>query len=111
MMPPIDPCIPPPSPPLPPLPPIVGVPVMIPPIVPAQPPTAWGTNVKLVTCHWCGYDFAYLMARSVGGGSRERAVLRLRKILLLDCDAVPCPSCGSYQPNMVRLLKRRHRLG
>jgi hypothetical protein len=51
------------------------------------------------------------MARAVTGGNRHRATARLQKALLLECDPVPCPSCGSYQADMIAVLKRQHRRG
>jgi hypothetical protein len=29
-------------------------------------------------------------------------------MLQLECDPVPCPACGNYQTDMVRLLQRRY---
>jgi hypothetical protein len=48
------------------------------------------------------------MFRTVHGRDRNRAEARIRLVLQIECDPVPCPSCGSYQPDMVRRLKRRY---
>jgi hypothetical protein len=32
-------------------------------------------------------------------------------MLQFECDPIPCPSCGSYQLDMIRLLKRHYRTG
>jgi hypothetical protein len=32
-------------------------------------------------------------------------------MLQVECDPIPCPSCGGYQPDMIRLLKRRYCAG
>src|SRR5262249_10941078 len=71
-------------------------------------PTAWGSNVKFVTCACCGRHFCYRMSRAVTDRHRERAEARIREMLQFEYDPIPCPSCGHYHPEMTRLLKRRY---
>src|SRR5436305_1687357 len=72
-------------------------------------PGAWGTNGKFVACHWCQGCFTYRIVRSVAGRSAARAEMRLRQVLNIEQDPVPCPSCGCYQPDMLILVKRAYR--
>lgn len=95
---------------IPPPPPFVPPPI-IPPAAAVAQPTAWGSNIQFVTCTWCGRRFCYRLTRAVAAGSQQDAETRLQRVLQLECDAIPCPQCGSYQPEMVRLLKRQHRSG
>lgn len=74
---------------------------------------------KPVRCLHCGAEFVYRMTRTAKGeapidlGDRAglaaewdaRANAQIR--LLRECDAVPCPDCGRYQEDMVRMLKFR----
>ena len=99
------------------IPPTSPSPVGPPPVI-MPPPigwpggvTAWGTNVRFVTCQSCGHDFPYRLSRTVTSGRQERAEARIRKVLQTECDPVPCPSCGNYQPSMIPLLRHRHRSG
>jgi hypothetical protein len=51
------------------------------------------------------------MSRVVAIGGQQWARSRLQKRLQLECDQIPCPECGSYQPDMVPLLQRRYQSG
>jgi hypothetical protein len=70
---------------------------------------------KVVTCARCQHGYTYEMVRSEPGGgpddTRARATAQsaLRVALAKGCDPVPCPECGTYQPDMVRQLQNRHR--
>jgi hypothetical protein len=49
----------------------------------------------------------------IGGDAAEArasydAAKALQRSLREECDAVPCPHCGGYQPNMVDLVRNRH---
>lgn len=110
--------IPPPPPIIPDIPPMAPpLPGMVPPVVPFVPPVAaplpgaWGMNGKFVTCHACGHRFSYRLTRSVADRDRVRAEDKLRRMLHLEHDAVPCPGCGSYQPEMLPAVRREYRRG
>lgn len=70
---------------------------------------------KVVTCARCRHGYNYEMVRSEPGGgpddTRARATAQsaLRLALAKGCDPVPCPECGTYQPDMVRQLQNGHR--
>jgi hypothetical protein len=66
-------------------------------------------NGKFVTCHWCGHPFSYRIVRSVAGRDVARAEERLRRVLHTERDAVPCPECGRFQPDMLPLLRESHK--
>jgi hypothetical protein len=81
-----------------------------------------GSVWKEVCCAECQCEYLYLLSRTGSGsgsspyyidndGAQRRAeqaaVKNLQRRLERDCDAVPCPDCGMYQPLMVRLLRRR----
>ncbi len=80
-----------------------------------------GSIVKFVTCVHCGVEYVYSMKRRAKGraegvaligdattadNAKEKSQLALSKKLLKSCDAVPCPKCAMYQPEM--LAKLRH---
>jgi hypothetical protein len=82
-----------------------------------------GSIQKTVDCSGCGLQFVYRLERSARGtGSshyfadnkvgRDRAVASARANLESELrrgvDPVPCPHCGIYQPEMDRLLRKRH---
>src|SRR4051794_27489036 len=94
---------------VPPPPPFIPPPIMpVLPVVPTVGPSAWGTNVRFVTCQPCGHSFAYRLARAASGGTQARARERVRRALQAECDPVPCPACGAYQPDVVRRLRGEH---
>lgn len=81
---------------------------------------AQGTTLKRVACESCGEHYAYLLELRATGehvdllfldgkGSAERAQAladdNLRKQSENCIKMVPCPSCGCYQPEMVRRMK------
>jgi hypothetical protein len=81
----------------------------------------WGW--KLVTCAGCGRDYRFLVFRSASAGGhapsrlndkaatagpKKRAKFDARHELSNAIEAVPCPICGAFQPDMVRELRRRH---
>jgi hypothetical protein len=81
----------------------------------------WGW--KLVTCAGCGRDYRFLVFRSaVAGGHapsrlndkatptapKKRAKAHARHEFRNAIEAVSCPICGAFQPDMVRELRRRH---
>jgi hypothetical protein len=79
-----------------------------------------GTALKLVSCAHCHKDFAYFVDLEATGechdllllneeaASRqaaalaEQALTRMSQSIVLP---IPCPHCGSYQDDMVRLLR------
>ena len=83
-----------------------------------------GSATKHVRCAACATEFEYVVVREGRGGghaplmifnntsaseaaaSRARADLRAR--LENAIEAVHCPCCGIYQPNMVDALRRRY---
>jgi hypothetical protein len=82
--------------------------------------TKKGTIVKTTPCESCGVEYLYKMSRSAEGnanwltGGHRQAKIRAEQSLFLklrlDCDPVPCPSCGWYQKEMIAHAKRtRHR--
>src|SRR5205807_3593511 len=85
---------------------------------------ARGSVLMMVRCNRCQHVYAYELVRSEPGGSfsflsldntgaAERATViaqvALRRALEKGCDPVPCPECGTYQPNMVPQLQGEHR--
>lgn len=72
---------------------------------------------KVVTCAGCQHGYTYEMVRSeLGGGhddtrARMTAQSALRVALEKGCDPVPCPECGTYQPNMLPQLQHEFRRG
>lgn len=69
---------------------------------------AQGTQLKGVTCQFCGTQFAFVMHRqaSVVSGNSENAESQsqeyLKRQLTQDLDPVPCPVCGRLQDSMPR---------
>lgn len=83
--------------------------------------TREGLAVKGVCCEKCGYEYVYLMSRSVSrsgfsflglendvaiAASEHRSEIALENSLRNGCDSVPCPECGHYQEAMVRRIRR-----
>ena len=81
-----------------------------------------GRTRKLVRCEQCATEFSYIMERECEGlaerssynddnqasmAAAQFAVDKIRKILARDLDYVPCPKCGRYQRNMLRLMRWR----
>jgi hypothetical protein len=81
-----------------------------------------GSTRRHVRCVGCLHEYDYVLHRSAYGGghsafflanesasykAKERARANLAKALDEGVDAVFCPSCGIYQPDMVSLLKRQ----
>jgi hypothetical protein len=86
--------------------------------------TAHGSVLMTVRCKGCQHIYRYEMFRSEPGGSfslfsldNEGAAERgavianaaLRRSLENGYDLVPCPECGTYQPNMLPELRWRYR--
>ena len=89
--------------------------------------TARGNRVKPVRCDGCGHQFSYVMHREVTchasspymldnkGASAQAASEAQRSLawaLENECDAVPCPRCKKFQPEMLHLthdFKRQKR--
>jgi hypothetical protein len=86
--------------------------------------TVHGSILMTVRCQRCQHVYLYEMFRSEPGGSfsllsldNEGAAAKgaviaevaLRQSLEKDCDPVPCPECGTYQPNMLPQLRHEHR--
>jgi hypothetical protein len=82
------------------------------------------TVPKDVTCEQCGREFYYLMKRQASGSAssplfldnrgasqraRDRAEEELRRLLVTECDPVPCPECGWYQSSMFATIRRSYR--
>ena len=84
--------------------------------------TLFGAQYRLVHCESCNEEFVTLVERRAIGRhsqlysltastyAREtamaRAVAKLEKLLENDVEPVPCPNCGWYQPNMVKVLSK-----
>jgi hypothetical protein len=81
-----------------------------------------GSARRHVQCVGCSHEYEYTLQRSAYGGghsafflanesasykAKERARDNLVKALGEGVEAVFCPSCGIYQPEMVRLLKKQ----
>ena len=71
----------------------------------------------------CSTPFSYKIARQAAGGghsayflndsgavanAHKRARANLHRALHEDIEAVACPACGIYQPDMVQLLRKQH---
>ncbi len=84
--------------------------------------TVRGSIWKQVTCGTCRHSYRYQMAREASGtavsplwldnaGAKARAEQlargKLQVMLSHECAAVACPGCGSYQTEMVSLLRRQ----
>jgi hypothetical protein len=80
---------------------------------------AEGKKTKVVHCEGCRQHYAYQLTRTAGGavnrtsGDAHRAALllaeaNLQRLLATGIEAVPCPTCGSYQSNMIPELQSRH---
>jgi hypothetical protein len=84
--------------------------------------TVSGTIRKHVQCRACGTSYDYQMKRKGKGAalspyfldnegaatySEEKARKSLDEKLTHEVEAVPCPRCGFYQPDMVALLRKR----
>jgi hypothetical protein len=76
---------------------------------------AWASIFKVVTCARCQHGYTYEMVRSEPGGgpddTRARATAQssLRVALAKECDPVPCPECGTYQPDMLPRFRHEYR--
>jgi hypothetical protein len=83
---------------------------------------ARGSVLNTVRCVRCKHVYGYVMVRSEPGGAvsygnnagaeaRARWVAgqALRGALAKGCDPVPCPECGTYQPNMLPQLRHTYR--
>jgi hypothetical protein len=81
------------------------------------------STLKSVVCQHCCHRYAYRMERTAsgmafspplfGGDAAEAraaadSVKAVQRTLEDECDAVPCPQCGAYQPNMVEVLRNQH---
>jgi hypothetical protein len=79
--------------------------------------------VKEVTCEKCGEQFVYALQRTETGtgtsfygldeeGASDRAARRavehLQEAIANAFELVPCPSCGTYQAQMVQFMKNAH---
>jgi hypothetical protein len=88
--------------------------------------TVHGSVLMTVRCQRCQHVYVYEMFRSEPGGSFslfsldiEGAAARgtviaeaaLRRSLEKGCDPVPCPECGTYQPNMLPQVRHEYRRG
>jgi hypothetical protein len=86
--------------------------------------TVRGSVLMTVRCQRCQHVYFYEMFRSEPGGSfsllsldnegaaakgEAIAQVALRQSLEKGCDPVPCPECGTYQPNMLPQLRHEHR--
>jgi hypothetical protein len=84
-----------------------------------------GKVAKEVACTGCGEHYVYILEREASGsgtslygldnsGAQERALssaaAKLDDYLRNDFEIVPCPNCGTYQPEMVASLKRSHKM-
>lgn len=81
-----------------------------------------GATDVVVCCERCGEQYSYRLKRVAVGRFRspyslhapetgrkrahERASTRLRRLLDREVEVVPCPSCGCYQNDMVRVMSR-----
>jgi hypothetical protein len=85
-----------------------------------------GWILNPVHCIRCRHVYTYVTERSEPGGAFSRfsnddaqavaratatAQLALQLALEKSCDPVPCPECGTYQPNMVPHVKYQYRKG
>ena len=81
-----------------------------------------GEVVKRVPCEKCGREYVYKMARTGYGRANvilndyaqdvatNKADANLAAALERECEPVPCPGCGWYQPHMFPRARRlRHR--
>lgn len=87
--------------------------------------TIQGAVWKLVNCEHCQQQYAYLLELEAEGKdydlfllegqkSGDRALALAKQNLLKKSRnivlPVPCPNCGDYQGNMIRLLKQEDRI-
>jgi hypothetical protein len=78
---------------------------------------------KTVRCVGCSYVFKYEIVRKAYGrgdspfylsnataaaNAEKRARANLSRALSEGIEPIPCPACGIFQPNMVRLLRERY---
>jgi hypothetical protein len=85
--------------------------------------TASGSRTRRERCDGCSTVFAYRITRQVEGGGHSafclnnagaaataqmRAHANLNRALNDDVEPVHCPTCGIYQPDMVRALQEHH---
>lgn len=85
--------------------------------------TLRGSILKAVICCRCQHGYSYEMERESSGrgfsflflnetGAKARAKsyaeAAVWRALETECDPVPCPQCGTYQPNMVPQVKAQH---
>jgi hypothetical protein len=82
-----------------------------------------GSILRRMKCDGCSFEFEYVAARDGWGGghspfivfnnagaaaaAEKRARASLNRALDEAVEAVPCPACGIYQPDMVRALRKR----
>lgn len=84
--------------------------------------TITGSGLKRASCENCQKEYAYFIKRTAVGvrsvwlskraardGAETNAITSLQKAFEKGCEPVPCPHCGWYQDNMVRLVRSRHR--
>jgi len=84
---------------------------------------AAGAIWRTVKCVGCGCEFLYRMQRDAKATKFDVAMMSddemtmatsseawalLAHRLHAECDAVPCPDCGIYQPDMVAMLRKRY---
>jgi hypothetical protein len=86
-----------------------------------------GIAIVRVHCENCHEEFGFRMERSASASAQstevhwlfiyyeetkklaiDRAEKKLHHKLMHELDAVPCPTCGRYQPVMVSLLRRNY---
>ena len=72
-----------------------------------------GAVCKTVVCESCQWRYDYEMHRteklaklSSAKSLEQAAEAKLQAMLEEECDAVPCPSCGWYQQNMVLRMRQ-----
>jgi hypothetical protein len=85
--------------------------------------TVSGSQKRRERCAGCSCVFEYVITREVQGGghsafhlnntgaaesAKTRARANLNRALDEAIEPVHCPTCGIYQPAMVRVLRERH---
>ena len=85
--------------------------------------TMKGASLKAVQCEGCRAEYLYRYEASSSGSdtsllflnnagarnrARELAERALEKQLERGVDAVPCPQCGHFQANMLRIVRKGH---
>src|SRR5258705_2251354 len=86
--------------------------------------TVFGSAVRHERCAGCSTVYEYEIKREASGGghspfwsnnigaevsAERRARANLVRALQEAIEPVHCPNCGMFQPNLVQLLRRRHR--